>query len=194
MALRNGLLLEMSYLHLAKKKPVLAAWLERCLRDVTGMINKCATRVTLLALLRCRLLILKEATVRVRVANLPVMDQTWDLINAHLRALVSVLDVVACRAAVFPQLRVGHYECTKCRHTAGPFFTEEDDYVNNCVNNNGEEGVNLPCLTSCPRCSKGSSSSLSEHAWKLNQHRSLYQNHPYKWLLALLLELWTAYK
>ncbi|EJK45417.1 hypothetical protein THAOC_35968, partial [Thalassiosira oceanica] len=166
----NRSALELSYLHLMRKEPVLALWIDEAPRDMLDVLNEAATRHTL------RLFPSYHAIrdeIHVRISDVPIVDSLRDLRRSHLEGLVKVSGVITRRSGVFPQLRLAHYDCVKCRATLGPYRVE--DSASNGGGGGGGRGggddvgeSNAPSI--CPECD-------SEGPFKLNASRSRYRNY-----------------
>ena len=167
----NRSALELSYLHLMRKEPVLALWIDEAPRDMLDVLNEAATRHTL------RLFPSYHAIrdeIHVRISDVPIVDSLRDLRRSHLEGLVKVSGVITRRSGVFPQLRLAHYDCVKCRATLGPYRIE-DSAASGGGGGGGARGggddvgdSNAPSI--CPECD-------SEGPFKLNASRSRYRNY-----------------
>jgi len=161
MASRNTTSLEISFLHLSEKEPILAVWLEQAPKDMIEILDETATRFTLALFPRYRMV--TDDTIHVRIAHLPVMDSIRDLRNIHLQALIKVNGVITKRTAVYPQIKVAYYDCMRCSHILGPFHVEHSD---------AGFKPNLPKPGSCPSCQAS-----GENTFKINPTRTIYRNY-----------------
>ena len=91
----------------------------------------------------------------VRITDLPVKDKLRDLRQIHLDNLVLVSGVVTRRTAVFPQLSLVYFDCSKCGNTFGPFRQQTSKEVK---------------PTSCPDCQ-------SKGPFKINHERTVLRNY-----------------
>ena len=165
----NRSALELSYLHLMRKEPVLALWIDEAPRDMLDVLNEAATRHTF------RLFPSYHAIrdeIHVRISDVPIVDSLRDLRRSHLEGLVKVSGVITRRSGVFPQLRLAHYDCVKCRATLGPYRVEDNAASGGGggARGGGDDVGDSNAPSICPECD-------SEGPFKLNASRSRYRNY-----------------
>ena len=130
----NAESLEISYLHLADSKPILAYFLTNCPSSMLELFDQVALEAILVYYPMYRRI---HSEVHVRVADLPLSSTLRDLRRAHLNNLVRVFGVVTRRSGVFPQLKYVKFDCRKCGGVLGPFHQDASrelkiSYCPNC--------------------------------------------------------------
>ena len=94
--------LEVSYLHLSQREPMLAIWVADAPADMLEIFNGVAKQEAL------KLYPAYESIVKdifVRVTELPILDQIRDIRQAHLNCLIKISGVVTRRTGVFRSCR-----------------------------------------------------------------------------------------
>ena len=153
MCVSNRQSLEVSYLHLSQREPMLAIWVADAPADMLEIFNGVAKQEAL------KLYPAYESIVKdifVRVTELPILDQIRDIRQAHLNCLIKISGVVTRRTGVFPQLQEVMYDCGKCGFIVGPIFQQK-----------GGEEIRPG---SCPECQ-------SKGPWKVNTEKTVYRNY-----------------
>ena len=153
MCVSNRQSLEVSYLHLSQREPMLAIWVADAPADMLEIFNGVAKQEAL------KLYPAYESIVKdifVRVTELPILDQIRDIRQAHLNCLIKISGVVTRRTGVFPQLQEVMYDCGKCGFIVGPIFQQK-----------GGEEIRPG---SCPECQ-------SKGPWKINTEKTVYRNY-----------------
>lgn len=67
--------------------------------------------------------------IRVRIADLPLVEELRTFRKLHLNQLVRTLGVVTATTGVLPQLSVVKYDCVKCGYIMGPFVQSQTTEV-----------------------------------------------------------------
>lgn len=67
--------------------------------------------------------------IRVRIADLPLIEELRTFRKLHLNQLVRTLGVVTATTTVLPQLSVVKYDCVKCGYILGPFVQSQNTEV-----------------------------------------------------------------
>ncbi|CDO72806.1 hypothetical protein BN946_scf184994.g59 [Trametes cinnabarina] len=98
----NAESLEVSYLHLALSKPILAYFLTNCPSAMLAIFDEVALSAILLYYPAYERI---HSEVHVRITDLPLASSLRDLRRSHLNTLVRVTGVVTRRTGVFPQLK-----------------------------------------------------------------------------------------
>lgn len=93
--------------------------------------------------------------IRVRIAELPLIEELRTFRKLHLNQLVRTLGVVTATTGVLPQLSVVKYDCVKCGYIMGPFVQSQNTEV--------KPG-------SCPECQ-------SVGPFTINMEQTLYRNY-----------------
>ena len=166
MCANNRSTLEVSYLHLMAREPIIAMWIADAPRDMLDLLNETATRYAL-RLFPSYGAIADE--INVRVSDVPILDSLRDLRRSHLDGLVRVNGVVTRRSSVYPQLKMAYYDCYKCKYVLGPFRIEESAGAATGGDRGGGRGNDVNAPSSCPSCQ-------SEGPFKLNSNRTQYRN------------------
>lgn len=117
----NSESLEVSYMHLADSKSILAYFLTNSPSSMFPIFDAIALEVILLFYpLYTRI----HAEVHVRITEVPTAFTLRDLRQVHLDALVRVTGVVTRRGGVMPQLKYVKFDCGKCGEVLGPFHQD----------------------------------------------------------------------
>jgi DNA replication licensing factor MCM2 len=153
MCVSNGQSLEVSYLHLSKREPMLAIWVADAPADMLTLFNEVA-KVEALKLYPAYESIHKD--IFVRITHLPIVDQIRDIRQAHLNCLIKISGVVTRRTGVFPQLQEVMYDCGKCGFIFGPVFQADSSAET-------KPG-------SCPECQ-------GKGPWLVNSEKTVYRNY-----------------
>lgn len=122
----NSESLEVSYLHLALSKPILAYFLTNSPAAMLEIFDEVALAAILVYYPNYERI---HSEVHVRVADLPLSSSLRDLRTANLNNLVRVSGVVTRRTGVFPQLKYVKFDCKKCGAVLGPFYQDASKEV-----------------------------------------------------------------
>ncbi|KAJ1674924.1 MCM DNA helicase complex subunit, partial [Spiromyces aspiralis] len=117
----NGESLEVSYVHLASSRPLLAYFLANAPRAMLAIMDDVAMDAVLTVFpdyARIR------PEIHIRISDLPTMCTLRELRQSQLNCLVRVHGVVSRRTSVFPQLKYVKFNCTKCGAVLGPFYQD----------------------------------------------------------------------
>ncbi|PPQ79936.1 hypothetical protein CVT25_003008, partial [Psilocybe cyanescens] len=130
----NSESLEISYLHLASSKPILAYFLINSPTAMLEIFDEIALDAIVVHYPAYKRI---HSEVHVRIADLPLGSTLRDLRRANLNNLVRVSGVVTRRTGVFPQLKYVKFDCRKCGAVLGPFFQDASrevriSYCANC--------------------------------------------------------------
>lgn len=120
-SLVNSESLEVSYLHLASSKPILAYFLANSPTALLTIFDTCALDSILLYYPSYSSI---HDEIHVRITHLPTSCTLRDLRQSNLNCLVRVTGVVTRRSGVFPQLKYVKFDCGKCGTTLGPFYQD----------------------------------------------------------------------
>lgn len=120
-SLANSESLEISYLHLAISKPILAYFLTNSPTAMLEIFDEVALNAILVYFPSYKRI---HSEVHVRIADLPLSLTLRDLRRANLNNLVRVSGVVTRRSGVFPQLKYVKFDCRKCGAVLGPFYQD----------------------------------------------------------------------
>lgn len=93
--------------------------------------------------------------IRVRISELPLIEELRTFRKLHLNQLVQTLGVVTATTGVMPQLSVIKYDCVKCGYILGPFVQSQDTET--------KPG-------SCPECQ-------SSGPFSINMEQTVYRNY-----------------
>lgn len=132
----NSESLEVSYLHLAYSKPILAYFLANSPQPMLQIFDDVALEAILLYYPSYERI---HSEIHVRITELPTSLTLRDLRQTNLNCLVRVSGVVTRRSGVFPQLKYVKFDCGKCGTTLGPFFqdTAKEVKISFCSNCEG---------------------------------------------------------
>jgi len=130
----NSESLEVSYLHLALSKPILAYFLTNSPSTMLTIFDEVALNAILVYYPSYECI---HSEVHVRISDLPLSSSLRDLRRANLNNLVRVSGVVTRRSGVFPQLKYVKFACRKCGAVLGPFYQDASrevkiSYCANC--------------------------------------------------------------
>lgn len=133
----NSESLEVSYLHLALSKPILAYFLTNSPTAMLEIFDEIALEAILVYFPAYKRI---HSEVHVRIADLPLSSTLRDLRRANLNNLVRVSGVVTRRTGVFPQLKYVKFDCRKCGAVLGPFFQDatKEVRISYCANCEGK--------------------------------------------------------
>ncbi|KAL1942774.1 hypothetical protein VTO73DRAFT_5014 [Trametes versicolor] len=148
----NAESLEVSYLHLALSKPILAYFLTNCPSAMLAIFDEVALSAILLYYPAYERI---HSEVHVRITDLPLASSLRDLRRSHLNTLVRVTGVVTRRTGVFPQLKYVKFDCRKCGAVLGPFYQDSTREVK---------------ISYCPNCE-------SKGPFHVNSEQTVYRNY-----------------
>jgi hypothetical protein len=115
--------LMVSYLDLRSAAPTLADWVADAPIEMIHILDQAAMS---LVLMQHPSYSQVHREVFVRITELPDSDAIRDLNQVELNALVKVRGVLTRRSSVFPELKMARYNCTRCKHTFGPYPLSSD--------------------------------------------------------------------
>lgn len=129
----NSESIEVSYLHLALSKPILAYFLTNSPTAMLEIFDEVALNAILVYYPSYKRI---HSEVHVRIADLPLSSTLRDLRRANLNNLVRVSGVVTRRSGVFPQLKYVKFDCRKCGAVLGPFYQDatKEVRISYCAN------------------------------------------------------------
>ncbi|EGN99842.1 hypothetical protein SERLA73DRAFT_53575 [Serpula lacrymans var. lacrymans S7.3] len=129
----NSESLEVSYLHLALSKPILAYFLTNSPSAMLTIFDEVALNAILVYYPSYERI---HSEVHVRISDLPLSSSLRDLRRSNLNNLVRVSGVVTRRSGVFPQLKYVKFDCRKCGAVLGPFYQDatREVRINYCAN------------------------------------------------------------
>lgn len=132
----NSESLEVSYLHLATSKPILAYFLANSPQPMLASFDEVALQAILLYYPNYERI---HSEIHVRITELPTSLTLRDLRQGNLNCLVRISGVVTRRSGVFPQLKYVKFDCGKCGAVLGPFFqdTTKELKISFCQNCEG---------------------------------------------------------
>ena len=135
--LANSESLEISYLHLAISKPILAYFLTNSPTAMLEIFDEVALSAILVYFPSYKRI---HSEVHVRIADLPLSLTLRDLRRANLNNLVRISGVVTRRSGVFPQLKYVKFDCRKCGAVLGPFYQDasREVRISYCANCEGK--------------------------------------------------------
>ena len=122
----NSESLEVSYLHMALSKPILAYFLTNSPAAMLEIFDEVALAAILVYYPNYERI---HSEVHVRIADLPLSSSLRDLRTTNLNNLVRVSGVVTRRTGVFPQLKYVKFDCKKCGAVLGPFYQDASKEV-----------------------------------------------------------------
>ncbi|KAF8897032.1 MCM2/3/5 family-domain-containing protein [Gymnopilus junonius] len=122
----NAESLEISYLHLAVSKPILAYFLTNSPTAMLEIFDEVALQAILVYFPAYQRI---HSEIHVRIADLPLSSTLRDLRRSNLNNLVRVSGVVTRRTGVFPQLKYVKFDCRKCGAVLGPFYQDASKEV-----------------------------------------------------------------
>ncbi|KAI0093138.1 MCM-domain-containing protein [Irpex rosettiformis] len=157
----NSESLEVSYLHLAISKPILAYFLTNSPSAMLAIFDEVALAAILVYYPSYERI---HSEVHVRITDLPLSSSLRDLRRTNLNNLVRVSGVVTRRTGVFPQLKYVKFDCRKCGAVLGPFYQDSTQEVK---------------ISYCPNCEgKGPFSVNSEQTIYRNYQKMTLQESP----------------
>ncbi|KIJ18918.1 hypothetical protein PAXINDRAFT_109366 [Paxillus involutus ATCC 200175] len=148
----NAESLEVSYLHLALSKPILAYFLTNSPTAMLVIFDEVALNAILVYYPSYERI---HSEVHVRIADLPLSSSLRDLRRSNLNNLVRVSGVVTRRTGVFPQLKYVKFDCRKCGAVLGPFYQDATKEVK---------------VSYCPNCE-------SKGPFPVNSEQTVYRNY-----------------
>ena len=146
----NAESLEVSYLHLADLKAILAYFLANCPAPMLTIFDGVALHAILLYYPHYKRI---HSEIHVCITELPISSTPRDLQHANLNNLICVSGVVTRRSGVFPQLKYVKFDCLKCGLVLGPFYQDTTtevkiSFCSNCENR-GQFQVNSEQVREC---------------------------------------------
>ncbi|CAK5281579.1 unnamed protein product [Mycena citricolor] len=117
----NAESLEVSYVHLATSKAILAYFLTNAPSAMLEIFDEVALDAILVYFPAYRRI---HSEIHVRISELPLSSSLRELRRSHLNNLVRVTGVVTRRSGVFPQLKYVKFDCKKCGAVLGPFYQD----------------------------------------------------------------------
>ncbi|OCH90248.1 MCM-domain-containing protein [Obba rivulosa] len=148
----NSESLEVSYLHLAVSKPILAYFLTNSPAAMLSIFDEVALNAILVYYPSYERI---HSEVHVRITDLPLGSSLRDLRRSNLNNLVRVSGVVTRRTGVFPQLKYVKFDCRKCGAVLGPFYQDATKEVR---------------ISYCPNCE-------SKGPFPVNSDQTVYRNY-----------------
>ncbi|KAG8213705.1 MCM-domain-containing protein [Butyriboletus roseoflavus] len=148
----NAESLEVSYLHLAVSKPILAYFLTNSPAAMLTIFDEVALNAILVYYPSYERI---HSEVHVRIADLPLSSSLRDLRRSNLNNLVRVSGVVTRRTGVFPQLKYVKFDCRKCGAVLGPFYQDATKEVK---------------ISYCPNCE-------GKGPFPVNSEQTVYRNY-----------------
>jgi DNA replication licensing factor MCM2 len=135
--LANSESLEVSYLHLAVSKPIIAYFLTNSPSAMLVIFDEVALNAILVYYPAYERI---HSEVHVRISDLPLSTSLRDLRRTNLNNLVRVSGVVTRRSGVFPQLKYVKFDCKKCGAVLGPFYQDatKEVKISYCANCEGK--------------------------------------------------------
>lgn len=118
--------LEVSFIHLAEKQPLLANFLLDAPGPMLQVFDKVAYSIVLGMWPKYDRI---HPEVHVRITDLPVKIALSDLRKDHLASLICVGGVITRRTNVYPQFKWVKFECIKCGEKMGPFNQDSEREV-----------------------------------------------------------------
>jgi DNA replication licensing factor MCM2 len=150
----NGESFEVSYMHLGEVyASTLALWLVDAPELMLELLDEAANYLVYHALFPHYSHVRKR--VRVRIAELPLVDPIRDFRQTHRDVLVRVEGVVIRRSPVYPQLQAVRYDCSRCSFVIGPIMQRSDREVR---------------VTQCPSCQ-------GKGPFRINMAQTEYRSH-----------------
>ncbi|CCL98347.1 uncharacterized protein FIBRA_00342 [Fibroporia radiculosa] len=148
----NSESLEVSYLHLALSKPILAYFLTNSPSAMLSIFDEVALNAILVYYPSYERI---HSEVHVRITDLPLSSSLRDLRRSNLNNLVRVSGVVTRRTGVFPQLKYVKFDCRKCGAVLGPFYQDATKEVR---------------VSYCPSCE-------GKGPFTVNSEQTVYRNY-----------------
>merc|ERR1712113_587001 len=153
MARKGSKSLELNYIDLANELPIFSVWLVNSPKKILEIFQK-ASSLVFEELYSNNPHLTPE--IYVRVINIPITDSLREIRHIQLDKLVCVTGVVIRRSAIFPQLLMVKFDCSKCCYHIGPLIA------------NDIENELKPLV--CPNCQ-------SKGPFILNEQETLYRNY-----------------
>ncbi|KAK7101582.1 DNA replication licensing factor mcm2-like [Littorina saxatilis] len=144
--------LTIDYNMLASVEQVLAYFLPEAPVEMLQNLDEAAKEVVL-SMYPNYERIVKE--IRVRIAELPLIEDIRSLRQLHLNQLIRTNGVVTSVTGVLPQLSMVKYDCNKCGFILGPFYQSQSTET--------KPGA-------CPECQ-------SQGPFEINMEQTLYKNY-----------------
>merc|ERR1719167_1525652 len=152
MCQKNKSSFEVDYNILASECQVLAYFLPEAPREVLEIFDEAAKKVVLSIYPNYERI---AADIKVRISELPLVEELRSLRQLHLNQLIRTSGVVSGSSGVLPQLSMIKYDCVKCGYTIGPIYQG--------LNEESKDGT-------CPECQ-------SQGPFEINQAETLYKNY-----------------
>lgn len=152
MCLKNKSSFEVDYNVLASECQTLAYFLPEAPREVLEIFDEAAMKVVLSLYPNYERI---AGDIKVRISELPLVEELRSLRQLHLNQLIRTSGVVSSSSGVLPQLYMVKYDCTKCGYVLGPFYQDQNTEV--------KPGT-------CPECQ-------SYGPFEINQTTTLYKNY-----------------
>ena len=143
---------EVDYNILASECQTLAYFLPEAPREVLEIFDEAAKKVVLNLYPNYERI---AADIKVRISELPLVEELRSLRQLHLNQLIRTSGVVSSSSGVLPQLYMVKYDCTRCGYVLGPFYQDQNEEV--------KPGT-------CPECQ-------SLGPFEINQVQTLYKNY-----------------
>lgn len=165
--------LEVSFLHLADSKAILAYFLSNSPSSMLAIFDGVALACVLLFYPSYERI---HSEIHVRITHLPNPTTLRALRRNELNCLVRVSGVITRRTGVFPQLKYVKFDCRKCGAVLGPFY--QDALVGGAGKGSGGGGKEVK-ISICPQCSgRGPFTVNSEMTVYRNYQRMTLQESP----------------
>ncbi|KAI0785538.1 MCM-domain-containing protein [Abortiporus biennis] len=148
----NSESLEVSYLHLAMSKPILAYFLTNSPSAMLAIFDEVALQAVLHFYPHYERI---QPEIHVRITDLPLSSSLRDLRRSNLNNLIRVSGVVTRRTGVFPQLKYVKFDCKKCGAVLGPFYQDSTKEVK---------------IGYCPNCE-------GKGPFAVNSEQTIYRNY-----------------
>merc|ERR1719346_911750 len=152
MCLKNRSSFEVDYNILASECQTLAYFLPEAPREVLEIFDEAAKKVVLSIYPNYERI---AADIKVRISELPLVEELRSLRQLHLNQLIRTSGVVSSSSGVLPQLFMVKFDCTKCGYVLGPFYQDQQEEA--------KPGT-------CPECQ-------SLGPFEINQVETLYKNY-----------------
>ncbi|CAN8001131.1 unnamed protein product, partial [Ixodes hexagonus] len=144
--------LEVNYNTLAAAEQVLAYFLPEAPSEMLVILDEAAKDIVLGMFPQYERI---TQEIRVRITDLPLIEEIRSLRSLHLNQLVRTAGVVTSTTGVLPQLSLVKYDCGKCNYVLGPFVQSQNQEL--------KPG-------SCPECQ-------SLGPFTVNMEQTVYQNY-----------------
>lgn len=146
--------LEVKYTDLSSESATLAIWVVDAPEEMIKILDEVATSVVFKFYPMYKRV---RSEIHVRISALPSNESLRELRQSQLNTLIKVTGVITRRTAVYPQMVVVKFDCSKCGSIVGPL-------VLNTLGNN------IPKPSSCPQCQ-------SKGPFSINQSQTLHRNY-----------------